>query len=389
MLATGADLFMALFAIPFAGPGVFMLVRFVPRLIHQRRYGEVYLKPSQIPLSPADRFEAVLHTGADTSRFSPSNIQFDLRLTCNQFTERSTASGRTGPRFVRRVLWEQRGTLFAATGASRSGSVIIARISVDLAADQPATSPLPGREFFDWRLEVTAPAGLPRFRYEFRLPVYDTRTAREKADEALGPAPRTAGMGDSRAITPVPKADLPALREYGRAVQESRHAEDPRPIGGRLIRSLKPHTYLARHDGQSSKLNLVHVRGDRQVRNLRRFLALFLVAGAVILSAPMTPVLLLGALLLHFMGKAARPVMIAVHADAEGLQVDTVDGRKERSHHYDWSEIGRITDTQFSVFYSDIMVPRPKRTVATLGVRLPSKREAQGIAAAIAAVKSA
>ncbi len=44
-------------------------------------------------------------------------------------------------------------------------------------------------------------------------------------------------------------------------------------------------------------------------------------------------------------------------------------------------------DSAFSNVYRDIMVPRPNRRVATLGFRVAPGPEAEGIAAAIDAVR--
>ncbi|MFW6312758.1 MAG: hypothetical protein ACOC2N_02620 [Spirochaetota bacterium] len=373
------DPVIGLFGLFFLGPGIFMLARFVPRMVRERRYADVHLKPSGIPVDPGDRFQAVLYTGADASEHRVSEVRFDVRLTCNKLVERSSTSESSGRQYVRHVLWETTFAMPASVGLSEYGSVLTGQIDVDLPANQPETTRLPReREKIDWRLDVKAGEALPGFQYEFQLPVYDTRAALERADQALGSEPLSAESS-------VPPADREALRAYGDTVWDARLALDGRSVLRRLIRGLQPHTHLTR-DGDAA-LSCVHVRGDRPVRRLRRGLALLFTVIAFVVAGPLTPALLLGALVLMFMGKAARPVTLSVHADSEGLQVDSVDRRKERSDRYAWSDIGTIADTAFSNNYRDIMVPRPHRRTATLGFRIPSRREAEGIAAAIAAVR--
>jgi hypothetical protein len=377
------DPLLGVFSLLFVGPGVFLLVRFVPQTLRERRYSGVYLQPSRIPSSPGERFEAVLYTGADQAE-SVAPVALEVRLTCNRLVQRSTTGENTGPRYARHIIREETFPITATVGAGPEGPVLTGRISVDLPGNLPETSRLPGKqEMYDWRMDVTSPADLQDFHYEFRLPVYDTRSALERADEALG----AAGLADPQATPegPVPKEDLAALAAYRSSVRDTRRDADRRTVLKRFFRILQPHTTIQRQGDIA--FSFVHVRGDRPVRLMRRAGAVLLFGAAVVIAGPVTPVLLLAVLVLLFMAKGARPVAIAVHADSMGLQVDIADGRKKKSRRYQWDEVGMIADTKFSVFYYDVMVSRPKRRRATLGARLPSQQDARGIAAAIAAVR--
>ncbi|MFW5693833.1 MAG: hypothetical protein ACOCYB_01595 [Alkalispirochaeta sp.] len=370
------DPILGLFALVFVGPGIFMLVRFVPRLLHERRYRNVHLKPARIPVQPGERFEAVLFTGAEPSTQATTGTHFDVRLTCNRLVEQSTTDNNGGRRYIRKIIWERKESVPASIGAFESTSVLTGHVAFDLPGDMPETTRLPTeREKIDWRLEVEG-SGLPGFEYSFLLPVYDTRSARVRADEALS---------SHSANPPVPKGDSDALRAYWDSVWESRLARDGRPLLKRLGRTVTPHTHFTRHEDVA--FSCIHVRGDRPARRLRRALSLGLVVLAIALAGFATGGLLLGALVLAIMARSARPVVISVHAESDGFQLDSVDGWKRRSRRYSWDQIGMIDDVAFSNRSRDIMVRRPKRLSSNLGLRIASNQEAEGIAAAIAAVR--
>lgn len=382
------DPILALFALVFVAPGVYMLFRFVPRVLHERQYRGVHLKPSRIPVQPGERIEAVLYSGADAQRHATADVQFDVRLTCNKLIERSGTSDH-GRRYTRKILWEQNLSVAASVGASmggaQSGSVLTAHIADDLPSEMPETTRNPTeRDKIDWRLEVDGRPGLPGFQVSFMLPIYDTRSARERADESLGAV--SAVDHTASLDAPVPKGDLGALGSYRDSVWESRIEKDERLLVKRLTRATEPHTHLTRHEDLA--LSCIHVRGDRPARWLRRGVALLLIVLVFAVPGLPTIALFLGAVVLAIMAKAARPVAIAVHADSEGVQVDSVDGRKRRSSQYSWDQIGMVTDVAFSNRYRDIMLPRPNRGRNTLGVRISSKQYAEGLASAIAAVRN-
>lgn len=381
------DPLIGLFSLSLVAPGIFLLAKFFPRMLRERHYRGVHLKTSTIPIPLGQRFEAVLYTGADASQFPAEKVNLEIRLTCNKLIERSTRGDRTGPRFTRHIIWEKNVPVVASFGASETGSVVTASITADVPDSLPETSRLPGeREKYDWRLEAKSQEGLPGFQHEFQLPVYDTRSALDRADAALGlHSTHSTPPGDETLEAPVPKGDMEALNTYINTVWEARCTADRRPNLQRLFRSLVPYTIV--HRQSDVAMSFVHVRGDMPVRHIRRGMAVLLLIAAIALAGPATPLFLVASLVLHFMAKAARPVAVALYADSTGLQVDSVDRRKRRSDQYDWNDIGMIAETVFSSFYHDIMVPRPKRRVPTLGLRLPSKREAQGIAAGITAVR--
>ncbi|MFO8043221.1 MAG: hypothetical protein R6U25_08475 [Alkalispirochaeta sp.] len=400
-VVTFDDPILGLFAVVFIGPGIYMLVRFVPRLFHERWYRGVHLKPATVPVQPGERFQAVLYSGADGERYAAGNVQFDVRLTCNKMIERSTTNDR-GRRYTRKILWEDSVPVAASMGSDGSRSVLTAHIAQDLPADMPETTRRPTeRNKIDWRLEVDGRPGLPGFQYSFKLPVYDTRSARERADEALSSVtaqPNTGSSDTGSSVgsvdAPVAQGDLDGLRSYRDSVWDTRREQDPRPLLTRLGRATEPATYLARDEDRA--LSCIHVRGDRPARRLRRGLALLLIVLVIAIPPLPTTALLLGALVLAIMAKAARPVAIAVHADSDGLHIDSVDGFRRRSGDYGWEQIGMITDVAFTNRYRDILVPRPKRGRnggrgpggKALGMRISSNQYAEGLAAAIAAVRN-
>ncbi len=395
------DPILGLFAVVFMGPGIYMLVRFVPRLFHERRYRSVHLKPATVPVQPGERFQAVLYSGADGERHAAGNVQFDVRVTCNKMIERSSTNDR-GLRYTRKILWEDRVSVAASLGSAGSRSVLTAHVAHELPADMPETTRLPTeRNKIDWRLEVDGRPGLPGFQYSFKLPVYDTRSARERADEALSSVTTQPDTGSPNPASsegsvdaPVAKGDLDGLRSYRDSVWDTRREQDPRPLLKRVSRATEPATSLARDEDRT--LSCIHVRGDRPVRRLRRGFAVLLIVLVIAIPPLPTTALLLGALILAIMAKAARPVAIAVHADSDGLQIDAVDGFRRRSGHYAWDQIGMISDVAFTNRYRDILVPRPRRGDEgrrgpgrkVLGMRISSNQYAEGLAAAIAAVRN-
>lgn len=380
------------FAAVMVGPGIYILVRSLRRLLNERKYRNVHLRPSGIPVAPGARFEATVYSGADAAQHRVSDVQFQIRITANKWVERSTTSDRSGPRKRRYVVWETTIPVAAASGTTEAGSALIGRFGVDLPDGLEETSRLPASVTYDWRLEVDATDSLPGFRYEFRLPVFDTRTALEKADTALGTvteADLSADAGDVSPATglnaPVEKADLDGLRAYQNSIQDERLSLDGRSAVQRLFLALKPHTHLDRSADQA--VSVIHVKGDPTVRQIRRISsAVCLVLMFFIPGAP-TLLFFVAAVILFGMGKAAQPAALALHADESGLQIDEVRGRKARSSQYPWSSVGMISDTRFSSFYYDVFIPRPKIRVPTIGARIPSQREAEGIAAAISSVK--
>ncbi len=387
----GAEEPVGLVTLLFLGPGIYILIRSLRRFLVEKKYPHVHLKPSRIPVAPGDRLECVLYSGADPARFSASDVTFSIRVTANKWVEQSTASDRSGPRKRRYVLWEKTITVASVSGVSEFGSALVARFGMDLPGEQEPTSRLPGSVSYDWRMEVDAREDLPGYTYEFTLPVFDTRSAGERADDALGTVTPldnvSAGRGEVPPApdSPVARGDLEGLRAYLQEMHDQRHELDGRAIVHRLFRGLVPHTTLQRNG--DAAVSVVHVKGDPSVRTVRRLLALTAFLLAFFLAGPPTLLFLIVWLVLVFMGRAAKPAAIAVHGDQSGLQIDEIRGKKTRSERYEWSSIGMITDTKFSMFYEDIMLPRPGRATATLGVRIPSKREAEGIAAAIESVK--
>ncbi|TVQ28140.1 MAG: hypothetical protein EA383_01265, partial [Spirochaetaceae bacterium] len=393
----GAEELIGLVTLLFLGPGIYILIRSSRRLRVEKKHPHIHLKPAKIPVAPGDRFECVLYSGADPARFSASQVVFNVRVTANKWVEQSTASDRSGPRKRRYVMWERNIAVSAVSGVSEFGSTLVGRFGIDLPEEQEPTSRLPGSVTYDWRMEIDASESLPGYKYEFTLPVFDTRSSMQRADDALGTVTEydavldgdngsDNGQGTPRAPdSPVARGDLEGLRAYIQEVHDQRQELDARPTVKRLFRGLVPLTSLQRNGDMA--VSVVHVKGDPSVRTVRRLLAFAAFLLAFFLAGPPTLLFLIVSLVLVFMGRAAKPAAIAVHGDQSGLQIDEIRGKKTRSDTYEWSSIGMIADTKFSMFYEDIMLPRPGRATATLGVRIPSKREAEGIAAAIESVK--
>lgn len=391
-VVAGAGEPLGLLTLTFLVPGIYILFRSIRRFLFEKKYPGIHLKPADIPVAPGNRFDCVLYSGADPQRTSASGVTFNVRITANKWVERSTGSNRSGPRKVRTVMWERTLPVAAVSGTSEIGSALIGRFGVDLPEELEETSRLPASVTYDWRLEVDAKDSLPGFRYEFRLPVFDTRTALEKADHALGTVTDTeydVNAGEPPEATelqlPVEKGDLESLRAYQESVLEDRISRDGRSAIRRLFLALKPHTHLERLTDRA--VAVIHVKGDRTIRTVRRLSAAGCLVLAIVLPGPATLLFFAAAVILLAMGKAARPAVIALYADESGLQIDEVRGKKERSSHYPWSSVGMITETQFSSFYSDIYIARPQSRVPAIGARIPTRREAEGIAAAIASVK--
>ncbi len=383
---------LSLAPILFMGPGLYVLFRSLRRLRVERSYPTVHLKPSKIPVAPGERFECVLHSGADPARFSASNVTFNVRITANKWVVRSSAGDR-GPRKVRSVVWEKSTPVVAASGTSELGSSLIGRFSFDLPEELEETSRVQAVITYDWRLEVDATDSLPGFHYEFELPVFDTRTALEKADHALGTATNTEPATDVEESTPatafrppVGKGDLDGLKAYQDDVFEERCARDSRPTSQRIFRAMEPYTHIERLGDRA--VSVVHVKGDRAVRRIRR-----VASGAAVLLMFFVPgdfrlLFFFAALLLLAMGASAKPNAIAMHADDTGLHIDTVRGRKKGSRHHVWSSVGMIHVHRYSSSdVHDIVVGLTKDGTRSIGARFSSKGEAEGIAAAIAAVK--
>lgn len=352
----------------------------------------MHLQPSSMPVAPGDPLECVLHSGADAARFSASDVTFNVRVSANKWVLRSSNSDRRGPRKQRYVLWETRIPVAAVSGVSGTGSGLIGRFAVDLPGEYEETSRLPGTVTYDWRLDVNADGSLPGYQYEFRLPVFDTRTALERANDALGT--ETESAPDDRndddpaiepAMVPVQKGDLEGLRAYRGAVHADRLSSDGRGTAGRLLRGLAPHTIIVRSGDEAAVL--LHVKGDHVIRRIRRLLAACLVLSPFFVPGMPVPLVLFGGGVFFAMGRAAKPAAIAVHADRTGVQIDEARGRKDRSRHYSWHEVGMISHTRHSSVYFDVMIRRPDKRTPTIGARIPSRRKAEGAAAAIASVK--
>ena len=334
--------------------GLFSLIPFGGIITSKLAYGSATLILDTKPASPGERFRGTILTNMNAPIRDAIPEGFTVRVSCNRRRNQSTSSRGSGT--TRQILWQQELHLESETHESRDGGELTIPISVDLPSGMPTTS-LPGMtgETISWRVEVRGTSRRPKFRADFEIPVYDTRSAADReqqAFEVLNSGEQTKLPAHDVAAAIEARGEIDALvatefdgtfplRDLVATANQARTEADPRSVITRLHKARRPLDTITRN--AEGSVVLIHVRGDRAVRRARRVIG---VGALVMMFVAFHRLFFLLMVSAFLMARSARPFAVRVSATPDALDVETVRGRRTTRRQYGWDQIGAVRPFQ-------------------------------------------